>query len=114
MHAPGRTRTENAALVLTLAFGVIWVVLGVVELPDEGELTPDALVPMLAATPALLGAMWALTVRRGGRTALMLGMVLAFSVVIVFAMNPVTFLVPVAVLLLLTADWSAHVEPAHS
>ena len=105
MQVPPRTRIENAAVLLTLLFGIVWLVLGVVALPaSDGEISPDVGVPLMAAVPAIAGAAWALVVGHGRRAALGLGMGTALVVVVVYQLTPVTFVTPLAVLLLLTAD----------
>jgi hypothetical protein len=112
VQAPPRTRIENAAVILTLLFGIVWLTVGVVGLPEGGRLTTVSAVPLMAAVPAITGAGWALAVGRGRRLALGLGMALALAVVVTFQLTPLTFVTPLAVLLLLTADaTSEHGAP---
>src|SRR5689334_6544177 len=39
VQVPPRTRIENAALILTLLFGIVWLTVGVVGLPEGQDLT---------------------------------------------------------------------------
>jgi hypothetical protein len=102
--APQRTQIENAAITLTLLFGTVWLTVGVLRMPDGGGLGTHAAIPVMAAVPAIVGAGWALAVGRGRRLALGLGMGLALGVVVTFQLTPLTFVTPLAVLLLVTAD----------
>jgi len=110
--APQRTQIENAAITLTLLFGIVWLTIGVIRMPEAEGLGTHAAIPLMAAVPAIIGAGWALAVGRGRRFALGLGMALALGVVVTFQLTPLTFVTPLAVLLLLTADiTSEHGAP---
>ena len=104
MPAPQRTRIENAAITLTLLFGIVWLTVGVLRMPESEGLAPHAAIPLMAAVPAIIGAGCALALGRGRRIVLGLGMGLALAVVVTFQLTPLTFVTPLAVLLLLTAD----------
>lgn len=107
MPAPQRTQIENAAITLTLLFGIVWLTIGVLRMPETDGLGTHSAIPLMAAVPAIIGAGWALAVGRGRRLALGFGMMLALAVVITFQLTPLTFVTPLAVLLLLTADATA-------
>jgi hypothetical protein len=107
VQVPPRTPIENAAITLTLLFGIVWLTVGVLRMPEVEGLAQHAAIPLMAAVPAIIGAGWALAVVRGRRLALGVGMGLALAVVVTFQLTPLTFVTPMAVLLLLTADATA-------